>query len=67
MLGRRFLRLHLLRVLRLTLLIVYAAEPTAELARPLDVAIALSVRLAPTATGPVYTVEPVVGVLPSVV
>ena len=46
---------------------VYVAEPTALLVNPLATAMALSVSLLLTAIGPVYVVDPVVGVVPLVV
>ena len=47
--------------------IVYVALATLLLAIPLAAAIALSVVVVVTGTGPVYTLDAVVGVLPSVV
>jgi hypothetical protein len=46
---------------------VYVAVPTALVVKPLAVAIALIVSVELTVIGPLYTVEDVVGVLPSVV
>ena len=47
--------------------IVYVALPTTLFAIPLAAAIARTVVVCVTVTAPVYTVDPVVGVLPSVV
>jgi hypothetical protein len=48
-------------------LVVYAALATVLVVKALAVAIAASVSVDDTVIGPVYTAEPVVGVLPSVV